>query len=200
MHPVRAVVYGVTDPGQALEAAALGADGIAVAVGECGPLAVGPERASEIVAGLPPLVARLAVLEAGAPLPPGFGVAVVPPDAPVPDGAAAAIVRTGQRPGPPPELPPGAGALWVEPKPRGSSSATRFDYRLLERWGRHAPVLLEIPEGASGVEVALRLARPAGVVFGEGVWLGPGIVDLEQLERALEVVDRIARRLAAGGA
>ncbi len=196
MRTVRAVVHGVTDPGQALEAAALGADGVAVAIGERGPLAVPPERAREIVAGLPPLVARLAVLEEGAELPRGFSVAVVPPGAPPPEAAAATIVRADQQAARVPALPEGVSALWVRPRPRGSSSATRFDFRLLERWSRHAPLLLEIPEGAPGVEVAMRLARPSGLVFGEGVWIGPGIIDLERLEAALQVIARVARQIA----
>jgi len=195
MRPVRAVVYGVTDPGQALEAAMLGADGIAVAIGEAGPLEVPAGRAQEVVRGLPPLVARLAVLHGGEAMPPGFGVAVVPRGAAVPPGAATTIVRCDRQEGPAPTLPDGATALWVEPRERGSSTATRFDFRLLERWARRAPLMLEVPEGAPGVEIALRLARPAAVILGEGVWLGPGIIDFERLEAALEVVDRVSRRL-----
>lgn len=52
-------------------------------------------------------------------------------------------------------------------------------------------MMLEIPDGAAGVETVIRLGRPYAVVLAEAVWFRPGIIDLDQLERALSVVARL---------
>lgn len=190
---VRTLVFGVTDPAQALEAGHLGVDAVVVAVGSSHPAGVKPGRASEIARALPPLAVRLAWLEPGASLPTGFTGAVTATGRRRPRHAGVLIAVAGQ-----PELeaaapPSDADAVWVRPAAEGTSSATRFDYRLLENLGRRYRLILEIPDGAAGVETAIRLGRPYGVVFADSVWFRPGIIDVDELERALSVVSRLNR-------
>ncbi|RMG46295.1 MAG: hypothetical protein D6718_05835 [Acidobacteria bacterium] len=195
--PVRTVLYGLAEPSQAVEAAQLGIDAVVVAVGEGPPPAVPPAAARRIAAALPPLVGRFAwMAEKGRRLPGGFAAAVVPVGGDRPPGAAVALARVPHEAARAERIPDWADGLWIEPAPRGSATATRFDFHRIERLARLRPVMLEIPDGAAGVEVAIRLGRPHGVVFGPAVWFRPGIVDLEKLERAVEVVTRLNRRLA----
>jgi hypothetical protein len=190
---VRTLVFGVTDPAQALEAGHLGVDAVVVAVGGSHPAGVNQARASEIARALPPLAVRLAWLEPRASLPAGFNGVVTAAGRRRPRHAGVRITAAGQ-----PELeatapPSDADAVWVRPAAEGTSSATRFDYRLLEHLGRRHRLILEIPDGAAGVETAIRLGRPYGVVFAESVWFRPGIIDVDELERALSVVSRLNR-------
>jgi hypothetical protein len=190
--PVRAVLFGVTDPGQAAEAEALGIDAVVVALGGDEPVLVDPERANAIAAQLGPFTARLALVDGGAgALPPGYGGVVTEAGTELPPEAGVNVLRTRQeRPAVDPLTAP-ADALWVRPAAGGSGSATRFDFRQLERWSRRHRLVVEIPDGAAGVEVVVRLARPHAVLFGSGVWFGPGLVDLDRLEQALGVLARL---------
>jgi len=200
MPRVRCALFGLTDPGQAIEAGLLGIDAAVVAVGEDGPPFVRAGVAREIARRLPPLTGRFALLAPGQRRPPGFGGTVV--DLPRASAAASGVtlVRVDHDRADPERIPAHADGVWVRPAPRGSATATRFDFRRLERVARRFPLLLEVPDGAAGVEVAIRLARPHAVLLGEAVWFRPGIVDLEALERALAVVHRLNRRLAEPGA
>jgi len=188
---VKSLVFGVTDPAQATEAGHLGVDAVIVAVGESHPAGVPPGRATEIARALPPLALRLAYLVGRVDLPHGFSGAITDGQDERPAGAAIHVARLSQESAGGRERLPDADALWIEPRCEGTSSATRFDYALLERLSRRRPLLLEIPDGAAGVETAIRLGRPYAVVFGEAVWFRPGIIDIDGLEQALSVVTRL---------
>ncbi len=184
IRPVKTVLFGLADPGQALAAGPAGSDAAVIDAA-----AVGVAAAARVAAALPPLAARLALVAPGAPLPPGFGGAVTGPADPRPPGALARVVRVAE--GPVEELPADAEALWVTPRPGEGSTSTAFDFTRLERLGQRRRLILELPDGAAGVETAIRLARPYAVLFGEAVWFQRGIVDLDRLERALAVVARL---------
>ena len=189
--PVKTLLFGLTDLRQAREVGALGVDAVVLAVGGAGPLQVSPEAAVEIAAALPPLMARFALVTPGVPTPKGFSGAVTGPKDRRPAGAVSRIVRLSQdvfRAG---LAPADADAWWLQPGAGGSSSATRFDFERLVASGRGLRVILEIPDASAGVETAIRLGQPYGVLFGEGVWFHPGIVDLDVLERALAIVTRL---------
>lgn len=207
----RVIVHGIADPGQAVEAAELGVDAIVVAVGEgagagagagawpgAGPQRVDPERAAAIARAVPPLVVRLAWCEAGLALPPGYHGAVVGcDDDPVP-GAVSHVLRVTRDDPPSGDARVDANAVWIAPASaagRGGSPGV-LDFALIERWARRRHVMLEVADGASGVEVAMRLARPYAIVLGEGVWFQPGIVDMEKLESAMAVISRVSRALS----
>ncbi len=196
--PVRSLVYGVTDPEQAAEAARLGVGGVILHVGEGDPPRLSAERAAEVAAALPPLVLRLAVVDPGRSLPPGFAGAVTNPVQARPAGAGVRVVRLAHGRADPDQVPADAEAAWVRPRPRGSASATRYDWERLGRLGLLLPLLLEVPDGAGGVEPVVRLGRPHGVVFADAVRFGPGVVDLDALERCLAVVARL-NKLALSG-
>ena len=192
IRPVRSILHGLTDPSQAVEAAALGLDAAVVALAGSGEpdLELDPPAAARVAAALPPLVARAAQLGPRAALPPGFGVAVTSAAAPRPAGAAVHLVRLGWeefRDGP----LPAADGIWVRPRPGSGSTATAFDWDRVEGAAERFRVVLELPDGAEGVETAVRLGHPYAVVFARAVWFRPGIVDLDRLEAALAAVARL---------
>ena len=188
--PVKTLVLGVTDARQAAEVGRLGVDGVVFAVGGAWPFALTPAAAIDVAAALPPLTRPLALLPSGAP-PPGFWIAVTAAVHPRPKSATSWIVRTSPEGFDPGRIPPGADGVWIQPAAGGTSSATRFDFPRIVEAGRVHRVILEIPDGAEGVETAIRLGFPYAVLFGEAVWFRPGIVDLDRLERALAVVARL---------
>jgi len=190
--PVRALIYGVTDASQIEEACQLGLDGIVVDLRpEAGPACVPEQEAPRLAGHVTPLTARLALLADGAALPEGWSGAVTSPEAARPFGAGLHVVRAGQEGLSPAGLPGAADLVWLCPRADRAGTGAAFDFDLVERIGRRHPLLLEVPDGAAGVEVAIRLGRPLGVVLGEGVWVQPGIVDLDRLESALGVVARL---------
>lgn len=194
--PVRILLYGVVDPGQAAEAAALGVDAVVVDLGPGSPAEVSVERARAIADALPPFTQAWARLPGPASPPSGYdGIVVDARDDLAPPSARTRWVA--RLPGDESVLAGLAAtpaALWVRPRVGGTSSATRHDYRVVERWARRHRIVLEIPEGAAGVEIAVRLGRPYAVLLGEGVWFRPGIVDLQAVESAVGVVARLNRR------
>jgi len=196
--PVRSLVYGLADPQQAAEAGRLGVDGVILHVGEGDPPRLSPDRAAEVAAALPPLVLRLALVDPGHPLPAGFAGAVTNPVQARPAGAGVRIVRLAHGRADPDQVPDDADAAWVRPRKEGTSSATRYEWRRIERLALVLPLLLEVPDGAGGVEPVVRLGRPHGVVFADAVRFAPGIVDLDALERCLAVVARL-NKLALSG-
>jgi hypothetical protein len=190
--PVRALLHGVTDASQIEEACQLGLDGIVVDLRpEAGPACVTEAEARRLARHVAPLTARLALLADGAALPETWPGAVTGPAAPRPPGAGVHVVRAVQEGLSPADLPVGADLVWLRPRAERAGAGAAFDFDLVERIGRRHPLLLEVPDGAAGVEVAIRLGRPLGVVLGEGVWVQPGIVDLDRLEAALGVVARL---------
>lgn len=227
LRPAKTLLFGVTTPGEALDAGLLGVDGVVVQLGGPGPCAVDAATAAAIARALPPLAARLCWLpDAGddaaggaeqgesrrdargagsgdergegpaegrgaITLPAGYHGAVTPAGVHCPARAGIHVVRVD--PGVPLDLPfePTARALWIPPRPSGSSSATRFDFAAISRLSTKIAPILEVPDGADGVETAIRLGRPYAVVFADAVWFRPGIVDLDALERALGVVARL---------
>ena len=191
IRPAKTIVLGLTDPRQALEVGLLGVDAVVVQVGGAGPCALEPVAATAVATVLPPLAIRLAWLPAGGELPPGFHGAVTAPEAPVPVGAGLRIVRIDAEFTEFDPLPDDARAAWVPPRVAGTSSATRFDFARIERLSRRVRPILEIPDGAGGVETAIRLGRPYAVLFADAVWFRPGIIDLDRLEKALGVVARL---------
>ncbi|MBP7148421.1 MAG: hypothetical protein KBD01_12820 [Acidobacteria bacterium] len=194
--PVKVILHGLTDPAQAREAGALGIDAASVVLGDGGLPAVPPERAVAVAAALPPLTARLALVAPGGALPAGFTGAVTGLDDERPEGAAVHIVRVPHTPVDPERIPADIDAVWLAPRP-GTGSATGFDFTRIGRLATWFRVVLEVPDGAAGVEAAIRLGRPYAVVLGEAVWYQPGIVDLDRLEKALAVVARL-NKLAFG--
>lgn len=191
---VRALLHGATDASQVAEACQLGVDGIVTEVREvAGAEAIDVDQAARLAWAIPPLVARVACLQPGGALPAGWHGAVTGIDEDRPAGALWHFVRVGQEGLTFDRIPEDVDAVWI--RPVRSSAGAAFNYTFVERIGRRYPVLLEIPDGAGGVEVAMRLGRPAAVVFGEAVWLQPGIVDLDRLERALAVVARLNRSI-----
>lgn len=194
---LKVVLAGLADPRQALEAGRMGIDGAVVALDGAPPLSAGPalptvsdDTARRIARALPPLAARIAVVPPGAPLPPGFHLALTTPAGRPPAGAGW-IVQVPPHVGAPEDLPAEADALWIPPAPDGTSSATRFDFTHLERVGRQFRTFVEVPDGAAGLETVARLARPYAVLLGEAAWYRAGIVDLDRLEDALGVVARL---------
>jgi hypothetical protein len=189
--PVKTLVLGVTEARQAAEVGRLGVDGVVFAVGGALPCALTPPAAVDIAAALPPLTSRLALLPSGAPPPAGFWITVTAAVHPRPRAATTWIVRASPEGFDPARIPAGADGVWIQPAGAGTSSATRFDFPRIVEAGRTHRVILEVPDGAEGVETAIRLGFPYAVLFGEAVWFRPGIVDLDRLERALAVVARL---------
>lgn len=189
---IKTLVHGLTDPRQALEAGALGVDGVVIQVGGEGPLAVDADRAGSIAATLPPLVARLAIVAAGVALPCGYSIAVTvfEDDRPAGAGSHIAIV--------PPEIeeldlvPGDLDGLWLVAR---SHHSLPHDISRVERFARKTRVLLEAPDYSTGLEAALRLTRPYAVVLGEAIWFAPGICDMDKLEQAIAVVARVNKHL-----
>lgn len=189
---IKTLVHGLTDPRQALEAGALGVDGVVVQVGGDGPLAVDTERAGLIAAALPPLVARLAIVAAGVALPCGYSIAVTVFEDERPPGAGSHIAIV---PADIEELdlvPGDLDGLWLISR---RDHPMPHDITRVERFARKARVLLEAPDHASGLEAILRLTRPYAVVLGEAIWFAPGICDMDQLEEAIAVVARVNKQL-----
>lgn len=191
---VRSLVFGVTDPGQLGEAAELGVDGVVVEIGPA-PHAISAERATELVRSLPPGIDAMALLAPGRRLPRGFVNAATEGGERGVSGAFRHVLRIDADADA--SLPAAfdPDALWVRPRAEGSSAATRFDFRALERWGRRHRLILEVPDGAAGVEMVIRLGHPYALLFGDSVWFEPGILDLVQLEEALAVVARLNKLL-----
>lgn len=187
--PVKALVYGLADPRQALEAGRLGIDGAIVAVGDDAPPCVSAAHAAQVARQLPPLAARLACLAPGTPPPPGFTGVVAGPG--TPRGSGIHVVQH-ELAGPPPA---DADAVWITPPP-GASPAT-WDFGAVERLGRVLPVLLEVSETGTALETAIRLARPYAIVLGAAVWFQPGFIDIDRLEDALRVVAKL-NKIALG--
>ncbi len=187
--PVKALVFGLSDPRQALEAGRLGIDGAIVAVGDGAPPCVSAAQAALVARQLPPLAARLALLAPGAPVPEGFTGTAGTPDAP--RGAGIRVVRQELAAAPPGD----ADAVWITP-PAGAAPAT-WDFGAVERLGRVLPVLLEVHETGAALETAIRLARPYALVLGSAVWFQPGFVDIDRLEDALRVVAKL-NKIALG--
>ena len=187
---VRSFVYGLTDPGQLGEAAELGVDGVVIEIGDAAH-ALRAERATELLRALPPGIDAMAFLAPGRRLPRGFVNAATAGGEKGVSGAFRHVLRVDAdaEPALPEAFDPDA--LWVRPRVTGSSSATRFDFRALERWGRRHRLILEVPDGAAGAEMLIRLGRPYALLFGDAVWYQPGIVDLVRLEEALAVVARL---------
>ncbi len=196
--PVKTLVLGVTDARQAADVGRLGVDGVVFAVGGSTSFALGPDAVLDVAAALPPLTARLALLPSGVASPAGFWGAVTAAVHPRPPGAAAWIIRTAPEGFDPARIPAGADGVWIQPGAGGTSSATRYDFPFLAAAGRALRLILEVPDGAAGVETAIRLARPYGVLFADAVWFRPGIIDLDQLERALSVVARLNKSAYEG--
>jgi hypothetical protein len=192
--PIRAVLHGATDGSQIEEACRLGVDAVAIEVGtEDRGSAVSPEAAVRLARHVAPLTARLAALPQGAPLPEGWQGVVTGPDTGPPEGAGLHVVRLGVEALSGGALPGQPDLVWLRPRRDRTGAGSAFDFARVERLARRYPLLLEIPDGAAGVEVAVRLGHPLGVVLGEAVWLQPGIVDLNRLEAALGVVARLNR-------
>jgi hypothetical protein len=190
--PIRVVLYGVTAGSQIEEACQLGVDGIAVDVGpEARGAVVSPELAVELARHVAPLTTRLAAVPDGERLPAGWHGAITDLGGARPEGAALHVVRVDQDGLAPSRIPAGADLVWLRPRRDRTGSGSAFDFSLAERLARRYPLLLEVPDGAAGVEVAFRLGGPLGVVLGEAVWLQPGIVDLNRLEAAVGVVARL---------
>lgn len=187
--PVRTLLYGAADRAQALEAARLGVDAIAVAVGEGGGKWLPRREATALLGALPPLVGRLIHTREG-PVP-AVAHAVIVDDEKPPRAARVWIRRASQATIAEQGPPAGASALWVEPSAHDRAASTAYDYHAIERLSRALPLMLEATDGAAGVEALIRLGRPQAVIFGEAVWHHPGIVDLARLEDALAVVARL---------
>lgn len=206
--PVKSLVYGVTDPNQALEVGLLGIDGVVVRIGPArdlddeAPIALEATDAARLVAQLPPLAARLALVEpasehASTVLPVGFSGSVAARHCARPRGSAAHVVRLDHDELELDYLPEDADAIWIRPRLDVKSSATAFDYEEVKRWSKRTRVILEIPDGPAGVETAMRLGRPYAVLFGAGVSFKPGLIELDRLEDSMAVVARVNRVLAA---
>ncbi|UCF68699.1 MAG: hypothetical protein JSV80_05270 [Acidobacteriota bacterium] len=191
---VKTLLYGLTDAGQGIEAAMLPLDGFVVEVGDGEPPCVAHELAERIARALPPLTARWARLARGSRLPAGYSGACTPPEADRPTGAAVHVACIDQDGLDPETIPADVDAVWLRPRSSGSSSATRFDFALVQKLSHLHRVILEVPDGAAGVEVAIRLGRPYAVLFADAVWFRPGIVDLDLLEQSLAVVQRLNKR------
>jgi hypothetical protein len=192
IRPVRSVLHGLTDPSQAVEAAALGLDAAVIALAGSGEpdLELDLAAAARVAAALPPLAARVAQLAPGAALPPPFGVALTAAGAPRPPGAAAHLVRLCWEEFEAGRIP-AADGLWLRPRAGADAAATGFEWSRVAAASERFRVVLEIPDGADGVETAVRLGRPYAVAFAGAVWFRPGIVDLDRLESALAAVARL---------
>lgn len=188
--PVKTLLFGLVDPGQAADAGRLGIDGAVLQVGGDGPLALSPAAAAAVGEALPPLAARLALAPDPGQVPAGFQGFVCGPEETAHPPGWRRIVRLTQEQAASAVLDPPPSALWVLPRPEGSSAVVRFDFQLLERLGCRLPLILEIPDGAAGIEAVVRITRPYAVLLGEAAWFRPGIVDLDRLEKALAVIAR----------
>lgn len=191
----RVLVDGIADPGQAVEAAELGVDGVVVRVGEGDLPWVGVEAAQVIARAVPPLTFRFAWCQGGIAMPEGFVGAVVEPEDERVPGAAVHLVRVPQIDAAIESVRVAPDAIWVSPSRGRFADSGVLDLPLIERWSRRHRLAIEVADGAGGVEVAMRIARPYALVLGEGVWFRPGIVDMEKLERAMQVVGRVSRAL-----
>jgi len=189
--PARTVLDGVSDPGQAAEAAALGVDGMVLRLGEQGPVGIDAQTARAIAAAVPPLVDLWCLPAPGSEAPALADAVVTSARTPRPPQARRHIVRVAHERLDVEAIPQAADAVWVRPRASRSGAATAFDFHLLERASRSLRLVLEIPDGAAGVETAMRLGRPFALLFAEAVWRHPGIIDLDRLEAALAVTARL---------
>jgi len=192
-------VTGITRIEEALEIARLGIDAVGLHLAPGDPRHVGRDNARAIIGRLPPWITRVAVVDA-------VGAAWLDEDAV--RGFDALEVRD---PGGPDDL----AGLPLRAYPSLALTAS-LDARELAAWAP-GPVLLRAPRGAGGaawttaqrgaayvhlllggalgpgdIEVAVRLARPHGLVLGEGVEREPGRIDVARLETALETLERLA--------
>ncbi len=195
MRPVKTLLHGLADRGQAEEAGALGVDGAVIELGDGRGMALTSSAAVAVVSGLPPLMARLVLLRPDQELPRGVWGAVTELGQAPPEEAFLHILRVEQEHLDPERIPLEVDALWVRPAQSGTAAVTRFDFRAIERLSFRHRIILELPDGAAGVETAIRLARPYAVLFGACVWQHPGIIDFERLEAALAVVARMNKRV-----
>lgn len=189
--PVKSLLLGLTDPGQAAEAGRLGIDGAVIQIEGEGPLALAAEDAAAVADALPPLAARLAWTPNPGSIPPGFTGIIQSRTTAAVRSTLRRVFRLEHDEADPAEVPEGVAALWVRPRPEGSSAVVRFDFQILEHLACRHPLILEIPDGASGIEAVVRIARPYAVLLGEAVWFRPGIIDLDRLEKALMVIARL---------
>lgn len=198
IRPVKTLLHGLADPSQAVEAAALGVDGVVVALAGSSADAreLDPAAASRLAAALPPLAARFAWVSETSDLPPGFHGAVTRSAVARPAGASIHLVRVASE-----ELRgrrlPVADGLWIRPREGVRETALGFDWDGVARLALNRPVLLEVPDGAVGIETAVRLGSPYAIVLASAVWFRPGIVDLDRLEAALSAVARL-NKIALG--
>ena len=192
IRPVRSLLHGLTDPSQAVEAAALGLDAAVVALTGAGApeLELDLAAAARVAAALPPLAARVAQLAPGVALPAPFGVALTAAGAPRPPGAAVHLVRLAWEEFEAGRVP-AADGLWLRPRAGAAAVATAFDWSVVAAASERFRLVLEIPDGADGVETAVRLGRPYALAFARAVWFRPGIIDLDRLESALAAVARL---------
>jgi len=192
IRPVRSLLHGLTDPSQAAEAAALGLDGAVVSLAGAGEpdLELDLAAAARVAAALPPLAARVAQLPPGAVLPSPFGVALTAAGAPRPPGAPVHLVRVRWEEFEAGRIPTAEG-LWIRPRAGADATVTAFDWNRVAAAAGRFRLVLEIPDGADGVETAVRLGRPYAVAFARAVWFRPGIIDLDRLESALAAVARL---------
>ncbi len=190
--PVKTLLHGLADPSQAVEAAVLGIDGVVVALEGSGSEAreLDASTASRLAGALPPLAARFAWVGDKAALPAAFPGAVTDVGVSRPEGACAHIVRLGHEQLEDAGLPPADG-IWIRPRDGVRETALGFHWERVARLALHHRVLLEIPDGAEGVETAIRLGSPYAVVLARAVWYRPGIIDLDRLEAALSAVARL---------
>ncbi|MCK9308598.1 MAG: phosphoribosylanthranilate isomerase [Methanoculleus sp.] len=187
-------ICGITTVGDALLAAAAGADAIGVVLASPSPRSVTPDRAREIFAAVPPFVTTVAVTSTDRPedlaaiLFSRPDAVQVPGDLKVPPDAGVRVLRM-LSPGDP--LRDDCDAVVID----GSHGTGRvFDPGYARECVASSPVPVILAGGLApgNVAAAIRAVRPYAVDVASGVEASPGIKD-ERLVRAFVKICRTTK-------
>ncbi len=205
MNTVRIKICGITNQADAAAAVRAGADALGFIFYAGSPRCVAPERAAEIVAGLPPFVVPVGVFVNAAAgeiesicetagiqaaqlhgdESPGFCEALAGQKRPV---IKAFRVRDASWKSDAAAYPVGAVLLDTFAEDRYGGTGTTFDWRLVE--GSPHRVILSGGLNPDNVAEAVRSVRPYGVDTGSGVEREPGRKDHDKVRAFVEAARR----------
>ena len=205
MNTVRIKICGITNEADAAAAVRAGADALGFIFYADSPRCVAPERAAEIVAGLPPFVvpvgvfvnaaagdvddiceaAGIQVVQLHGDETPGFCEALAGLKRPV---IKAFRVRDASWRSDAAAYPVGAVLLDTFAEDRYGGTGTTFDWRLVE--GSPHRVILSGGLNPDNVAEAVRSVRPYGVDTGSGVEREPGRKDHGKIRAFVEAARR----------
>lgn len=190
---VRVKICGITNPDDAAAAVAAGADALGFVFAPS-PRQIGGERAREIIAALPPLVATVGVFK-DAPLAEVLGLRAFcgldwvqlcgTEDAAYVAACGPRVIKTvpvGEHPLDSAQLPR-AQILLDAASPQGGGSGRSFDWNLAAPLCAQRPVILAGGLSPANVGQAVKIARPFAVDVSSGVEAAPGRKDHDLVSR-----------------